>query len=197
MFRIVGNNGRRIKVSCTVTNAIPIKKDLLTAIADLKNDGISKCKVMGKTSDTAQEETVIYSLDTIIHEGDLVLDGLSSVVGAELLAGKLYRFGQSRDVSDGTNYAQHTVVFKVLGDLTIKQGVTLSSVTSSLGGPKGFIIYCAGKIQNDGEITMSKNGAFAKGENIYLFKNSNETFEFVPAIGGNGGRGGSRNNARV
>ena len=48
IFRITGNNGRRIKVSCTVTNAIPIKRDLLTAVADLKNEGISKCKVIGK-----------------------------------------------------------------------------------------------------------------------------------------------------
>ena len=48
VFRIVGNNGRRIKVECTVTNAIPIKRDLLTAVADTEVNGISKCKVIGK-----------------------------------------------------------------------------------------------------------------------------------------------------
>ena len=48
IFRITGNNGRRIKVQCTVTNAIPIKQDLLTAVADINTSGISKCKVIGK-----------------------------------------------------------------------------------------------------------------------------------------------------
>ena len=50
VFRIVGNNGRRVKVQCIVTNAIPIKADLLTAVADLESDGagITKCKVIGK-----------------------------------------------------------------------------------------------------------------------------------------------------
>ena len=48
IFRITGNNGRRIKVQCTVTNAIPIKRDLLTAVADIHQEGISKCKVLGK-----------------------------------------------------------------------------------------------------------------------------------------------------
>ena len=48
IFRITGNNGRRIKVECTVTNAIPIKKDILTAVADTEVNGISKCKVIGK-----------------------------------------------------------------------------------------------------------------------------------------------------
>ena len=48
IFRITGSNGRRIKVSCKVTKAIPIKKDLLTAVADIEDDGISKCKVIGK-----------------------------------------------------------------------------------------------------------------------------------------------------
>lgn len=31
------------------------------------------------------------------------------------------------------------------------------------------------------------SGAQAKGENVYLYKNTNETFEFVPEIGGTGG----------
>ena len=48
IFRITGNNGRRIKIECKVTNAIPIKRDLLTAVADLQDDGVTKCKVIGK-----------------------------------------------------------------------------------------------------------------------------------------------------
>ena len=57
IFRITGSNGRRIKVQCTVTNAIPIKQDLLTAVADLENEGISKCKVLGKPRGKRKDRT--------------------------------------------------------------------------------------------------------------------------------------------
>ena len=36
-FRISGSNGRKIKVSCKVTNAIPLRDDLITAIARNNN----------------------------------------------------------------------------------------------------------------------------------------------------------------
>ena len=189
VFRIVGNNGRRIKVSCTVTNAIPIKRDLLTAIADINTSGISKCKIIGKTSDTAKEETEIYSLDTIYHEGNLELDGVSSVNGIEPKPSKTHELGYISDVSDGKNYAKHTVVLKVIGDLLIKEGVTVTSIAGSLGGPKGMIIYCTGTLTNNGKITMDAKGAYSEGQNIFLYRNSNETYEFIPKFGGKGGQG--------
>ena len=157
VFRIVGNNGRRIKVSCTVTNAIPIKIDLLTAIRDITNDGISKCKIIGKTSDTAEEEKVVYSLNSIVHKGNLVLDGVSSVCGFEPSSSKVYTFGNSADIaSENGKYAQNTVVFKVEGNLTINSGVTVTSISNSYGGPKGLILYCTGNLINNGIVTMSE-----------------------------------------
>ena len=45
-----------------------------------------------------------------------------------------------------------------------------------------MIVYCTGKIKNDGNISMDDRASYAEGQNIYLFKNSNETFEFVPKL---------------
>ena len=136
--------------------------------------------------DNTEIEEEIYSLDTIIYEGDLILDGYSEVNGATLSANKVYSFGSSRDVSNGTTPAEHTVVFKVIGNLTIKEGVSVTTISGAKGGPKGFVVYCTGEINNEGNINMNKNGAYAQGQNIYLYKNSNDTYEFVPKIGGAG-----------
>ena len=155
IFRITGNNGRRIKVSCLVTNAIPIKRDLLTAVSDVKISGISKCKIIGKTGDSAKEETIIYSLDTILHEGDLILDGVSKIEGATLSVGNIYSFGNQNDISDGTKDAEHTIVLKVIGDLVVKENVTLTAITGKYGSGKGLIVYCTGRLENNGEISMS------------------------------------------
>ena len=101
-----------------------------------------------------------------------------------------------RDVSDGTNYAEHTVVLKVNGDLTVKEGVTLTSVKSgNYGGPKGMIVYCTGTLKNDGDISMSYRGGYAEGQNVYLYKNSNENYEFIPKLGSGGGAGTTRSSA--
>ena len=70
--------------------------------------------------DNTEIEEEIYSLDTIIYEGDLILDGYSEVKGATLSSNKIYSFGSSKDVSNGTTPAEHTVVFKVIGNLTVK-----------------------------------------------------------------------------
>ena len=160
----------------------------MTAIEDIEIDGISKCKVIGKPGENLADEAEIYSLDTIVYEGDLILDGYSdNIKGATLSAGKIYSFGDVKDVSDGNNMAQNTVVLKIKGNLTIKNGVTLTSVSGNLGGPLGFFISCTGTIKNDGIISMSGKGAYAKGQNVYLYKNNNETYEFIPKTGGSGG----------
>lgn len=86
-------------------------------------------------------------------------------------------------------------MLKVNGDLTVKKGVTLTSVksTKGYGGPKGMIVYCTGSLTNDGDISMTGRGGYAEGENVYLYKNSNGSYEFVPAIGADGGNGASAN----
>ena len=87
------------------------------------------------------------------------------------------------------------VVLKVNGNLTIEEGVTITTVKSEVnyGGPKGFFIFCDDELNNKGTISMTERGAKATGENVYLWKNSNDSFEYIPAIGGIGGASSSTN----
>ena len=189
IFRITGSNGRRTKVSCKVSNAIPKKVDLLKAIEDIEFEGINKCKVEGRTGDNVEDEPIIYSLDTILYEGNMILDGTSNFLEYDinLKPGYVYEVGNENDISNGNDFAKNAVVLKVIGDLTIKEGVTLTSIDGDKGGPKGFFIYCTGKIINEGTISMTGKGAYSPGENVYLYKNSNNTYEFIPKYGGIGG----------
>lgn len=61
-------------------------------------------------------------------------------------------------------------------------------VLGGYGGPKGMIVYCTGELTNNGKISMTKCGAYAEGQNVYIFKNSG-VYEFVPSGGGTGGNG--------
>mgnify|MGYP000906485147 CR=1 FL=1 len=88
----------------------------------------------------------------------------------------------------GTGVQWH-LVLKVNGNLIINEGVTLTACKSDdgYGGPKGMTIYCTGTLTNNGTISMTARGAKAEGEDVYLWKNTDNTYEFVPAAGGAGG----------
>lgn len=97
-------------------------------------------------------------------------------------------FGSEEDVGEQNRYAQNMLVLKVNGDLTINKNVTISPYSNNYGGPKGMMIYCTGTITNNGNIT-NVVGAKAEGEDVYLWKNSEGTYEYIPATGGAGGEG--------
>ena len=98
-------------------------------------------------------------------------------------------FGTEEDVATASEYAKNMIVLKVNGDLTIEEGAKLTAYASKngYGGPKGMTIYCTGTLKNNGTIDMTARGAKAVGQNVYLFKNADNTYEYVPAIGADGG----------
>ena len=156
----------------------------------MTSSGRKKIQVEGKTSEDI-EETKIYYLNVIRHQGNMVLDGVTTYDKAQLIEStKTYEFGSiEKDVGTANEEAKNTVVLKVEGDLIINDGVVLTSVRSSYGGPKGMVICCTGNIINNGEISMTKRGGKAEGENVYVLKNSDGSFEYIPAIGGAGATG--------
>ena len=96
-------------------------------------------------------------------------------------------FGDAYDVATANTYAQNMVIVKVNGDLEIDEGVTVAPYyDKSYGGPKGFTLYVTGKLTNKGTIDNS-HGAKAVGQNVYLWKNTDGSYEYVPAIGATGG----------
>ena len=92
-------------------------------------------------------------------------------------------FGDAYDVATKDTYAQNMVIVKVNGDLEIDSGVTIAPYYTEYGGPKGFTLYVTGKLTNKGTIDNS-HGAKAEGQNVYLWKNTDGTYENVPAAGG-------------
>lgn len=165
---------------------------LIGKIKGINSSGFTSVEVNGKNAQG--EETKQYQLDVIYHEGDLVLDGRTEVEGATL-NDNVYEFGDASDVATANTEASRMVVLKVNGNLTIEEGVTITTVKSeeNYGGPKGFFIFCDDELNNKGTISMTERGAKATGENVYLWKNSNDSFEYIPAIGGIGGASSSTN----
>lgn len=97
--------------------------------------------------------------------------------------------GSENDVATENENAKSMVVLKVNGDLTINEKTKLTAYASKngYGGPKGMMIYCTGTLTNNGTISMTARGAKAEGQNVYLWKNSDNSYEFVPAVGAEGG----------
>ncbi|MCI8569780.1 MAG: hypothetical protein HFJ11_07420, partial [Bacilli bacterium] len=54
---------------------------------------------------------------------------------------------------------------------------------------KGMFICVEGQLTNSGEISMTARGAKAKGQDVYLLRNKDNSYEYVPAVGATGGAG--------
>ena len=190
-FKITGTNKRASIVKKEVTSILTEMEaeSILEGLGRVDTSGLVKMKVKGKTSSEAEEE-ITYRLDIIKHDGSLVLDGVETPeMEGITLSGKTYSIGKAQDIGTASEDAKNTVVLKVDGDLTIDEGVAVTSIGGTYGGPKGMIVYCTGTLTNNGTINMSARGAKAVGENVYLLKNKNVegTFEYIPAVGGAGG----------
>ena len=84
--------------------------------------------------------------------------------------------------------AQNMVILKVNGNLTVNYNTKLTACKSDngYGGPKGLLVYCTGTLSNNGTIDMTARGARAEGQDVYLWKNTDNSYEYVPAVGGSG-----------
>lgn len=153
--------------------------------------------VKGKTKDGVSEIEE-YGLNIIYWNKDLTIgnelksgEEVVSIPGLTSGNGTLWTCGNTGDIG------KNTVVLKVEGDLTIETGKTLTSIGDAGSqpkgkidqgnGPKGMIIYCNGCLTNNGTISMTGKGSRAIGQNVYLFKNADESFEYIPKVGGNAG----------
>ena len=94
--------------------------------------------------------------------------------------------GNKYDVATDAKEAQNSVGFKVNGDLTIDSGVTIDAYHTEYGGPKGMLSCVTGTLNNNGTINMSKRGAKATGQDVYLFRMPNGFIETVPKVGAAG-----------
>ena len=147
---------KKSRMTITIVN-----DSLLGYLSDpnLKNDSIINISSNGEN----------YSAHVYVYDNDTVFS-------------ENMTFGDANDVATENEYAKNMVVVKVNGNLTINEGVTVNPYYTEYGGPKGFTIYVTGKLINNGTIDNS-HGAKAEGQNVYLWKNSDGTYEYVPAEG--------------
>lgn len=170
----------------------------------LKGD-TSSFKVINTSPTQAGKHFIGWSYNKNMTEeeyqnSDLVLDGEKEVSGATLTKSNLlYEFGdKDNDVATSSSYAKNMVILKVNGNLTINNGVTVTACKSDngYGGPKGLLIYATGSLYNNGTIDMTARGAYAVGQNVYLWNNGGSSYEYVPATGASGGAAVTINNAQ-
>ena len=198
-FKVTASNKRYVIVSVQISNLLSRYDSLLEIVGDINENGLQKVNVKGKINSTASMETVEHSLNVMYYNKDLILDGTTPVIINETTItpnNKIYEFGNINDVATSDMMAQNTVVLKVEGNLTINEGVKLTAIASSegYGGPKGMVIYCTGELINNGEISMTARGAKAEGQNVYLWKNADGSYEYVSKTGASGGSGKLRDN---
>lgn len=166
------------------------KQSILGKVQGIGNTGYENFSINGKIGET--EETQTYSVHAIVYKGDLILDGTTEVEGA-VLTNKVYEFGDAvTDAGTSTEYAKNMVILKVDGNLTINEGITVTACkdASGYGGPKGLLIYTTKTLTNNGTISMTARGARAEGQNVYLWRNNDKGYEYVPQSGASGASGG-------
>ena len=163
------NMTKKYEVETSSKNNSYNSESLLKA---LENDEIST----GTYKVTVEDET--YNLKVYSFNEDLNIK-VDTTLGTE------------EDVATASEYAKNMIVLKVNGDLTVEEGATLTAYASKdgYGGPKGMTIYCTGTLTNNGTISMTARGAKAEGQNVYLWKNTDNSYEYVPAVGAKGGIG--------
>ena len=78
------------------------------------------------------------------------------------------------------------LILKYNKSLIIGSGVIMTPQVRK----KGMLILCKGMLLNEGQISMSRRGAIATGQDVLLYRNTDGSCEYVPKDGGNGGAGG-------
>ena len=199
-FKVKGTNGRTAIQGIEITNIIE------TIEAESLLEGINKVKTEGNKRILVKEE--VYMLNVVMVNGrlelskELGINGKVKINGVEkdvneiknlsvATDGKTYSVGNIKDIGTASANAKNTVALKVDGDLTIGTDVTLTSISSAYGGTKGMVVYCTGTLNNNGTISMTGKGAKASGQNVYMWKNQNDSYEFVPRSGATGGTAAS------
>ncbi|MCI9287308.1 MAG: hypothetical protein HFJ57_04995 [Clostridia bacterium] len=150
-------------------------------------------KVTGKLGEENEEgvietktETMEYPVELYNYDGDA--NYITNNIG--VIAERTYT-GMGK-----INSEKRMLILKYNGNLTINNGATITPTGTNesineatyLCTKKGMLIYCVGTLTNNGTITMTARGTVnQEGENVYLYKNEDNSYEYVPAVGASGG----------
>lgn len=134
-------------------------------------DGNYIFRVVGNTG--GENETKDYAVEIVNYYDDVTYS--------------LDEGQTSKTISLGDTTAEYKMlVAKYHKNLNIDSGVTVTANTYSNGltYKKGMYICVIGNLTNNGKISMTARGTYgAEGENLYLWKNNDNSFEYVPKNG--------------
>lgn len=158
-------------ISQTGNEPIDVTGDSILSI--LENNNLEEGNYNFKVADqTYPVHLIVKNTDQVITENTTYGDLADCATG-----------------TDATEMAKNMVIVKVNGDYTVNSDVTVGpTYHAQYGGPKGFLLYVTGTLTNNGTIDNS-HGAYAEGEDVYLFQNADGTYEYVPSAGAGGGSG--------
>ena len=167
----------KVKKVGTAGNTVEIKKN----ITDLNIEGI----------EFKEEERVLEgeSIIACIRENELESGNYRLKVNGEEYPAEIYNYEDENvnyitDKNLGTREADsRMLIMKYKGNVTVNEERIVTAETRK----KGMFIYVEEELTNNGTIDMTSKGAEVVGQNVYLWKNEDETYEFVPAEGATGG----------
>ena len=138
------------------------------------SDGNYTFRVMGADSN-GNPEVKDYKVEIINYYDDVIYS--------------LDNGQTAKTVSLGDSTTEYKMlIVKYHKNLTIGSGVTVTATNvSNLTYKKGMYLCVMGELVNNGTISMTARGTYNHaGENVYLWKNTDNTYEYVPANGANG-----------
>ena len=194
---IVDDNQDNFEITLSTQEKLDQNKNVLT----VKQYGTTKITITHKqTAKTKEIEIIsIMKIDSLVQgfrdleleDGEYIVNIKDEIYTVELIN---YRDNMHYTLDEGESTKtvelgddtedKKTLIVKYHKDLIIDEGVTLTAKQKNgLTYKKGMYICAMGNIYNKGEISMTARGTYNEpGQNVYLWKNIDDTYEYVPAM---------------
>ena len=137
-----------------------------------------------------EEEQVLEgeSIIACVRDNDIKSGNYRLKVNGEEYPAEIYNYDENVNYITEKNLGtseedSRMLILKYNGNLNIDSERLITAQTRK----KGMFIYVAGELTNNGEISMTARGAKAEGQNVYLWRHENGAYEYVPAVGADGG----------
>ena len=161
---------------------------------DQKNNTVEVSKLINSlqiTQELYNKEEKIIEGDSIIacvRDNDIESGNYTLKVNGEEYPAEIYNYDEDVNYITEKNLGtseedSRMLILKYNGNLSVDTDRVITAQTRK----KGMFIYVANKLTNSGEISMTKKGAKAEGQDVYLWKHDNGVYEYVPAVGAEGG----------
>ncbi len=199
-LRQIDNIGNEIitNIKYTIPDTVVYKQEDTviegeSILACVENNNLESGNYIFRVTGIAKEENEEGVIETLEYPVELYnYNEDANYIGQNYtLVGNTAYIGMGK-----ANSEKRMLILKYNKNLTISEGITITptGTNESINGAtylctkKGMFIYCAGTLTNNGTITMTAKGTVnQEGEGVYLYKNEDNTYEYIPAIGAMGG----------